>query len=190
LAIGEGHDSHHCPDAAKVYAGLAWAVTSEGSSHEPIAAPALTDPETGIAVPVAALAHFAIPAPTTVTQGVGFNLTLTAEDAFGNVVTGSRGTVHLSSTDAKDGAQNFTFSNNDNGVHIFSYTFNAMALQTITITDTTNSSILGSLIVDVLAQAGVGGGGGPRVSSARPAAEWTGLLVSWEDVDGFPVVAT
>jgi hypothetical protein len=38
--------------------------------------------------------------------------------------------------------------------------FNALGFQTITITDTANSSIFGSVIVDVLAQTGDGGGGG------------------------------
>ena len=85
---------------------------------------------------------------------------MTAEDAFGNVVTGYRGTVHLSSTDATGGTQNFTFSSNDKGVHVFSYTFNALGFQTITVTDTANSAIFGTDIVDVLAQTTGGGGGG------------------------------
>jgi hypothetical protein len=85
-----------------------------------------------------------------VTQGVGFKVTVSAVDAFGNVNPGYRGKVHLSSTDPTGGTQDFTFSNNDNGVHIFSYTFNALALQTLSIVDTTNSAILGSILVDVL----------------------------------------
>jgi hypothetical protein len=48
----------------------------------------------------------------------------------------------------------------DNGVHIFSYTFNALGFQTITVTDTSNSAIFGSIVIDVLAQTGGGGGGG------------------------------
>ena len=83
--------------------------------------------ENGIAVTAAAVSQFAISGPTTVTQGVGFKITVSAEDAFGNVNAGYRGSVHLSSTDSTGGTQNFTFSNNDNGVHIFSYTFNALA---------------------------------------------------------------
>jgi hypothetical protein len=106
--------------------------------------------ENGIAVAAAAVSHFAISGPTTVTQGVGFKITVSAVDDFGNVNVGYRGAVHLSSTDSTGGTQNFTFSNNDNGVHIFSYTFNALAFQTITIVDTTSSSISGSVIVDVL----------------------------------------
>jgi hypothetical protein len=116
--------------------------------------------ETGIVVTPAAVSQFAISGPTSVTQGVGFKITVSAEDAYGNVNAGYRGTVHLSSTDATAGTQNFTFSNNDNGVHIFSYTFNALGFQTITIVDTSNSSILGTDIVDVLAKSGGGGGGG------------------------------
>jgi hypothetical protein len=124
------------------------------------AAPALSGTESGIVVSAAAVSQFAISGPATVTKGVGFKITVTAEDAFGNVNAGYRGAVHLSSTDATGGTQNFTFSNNDSGVHIFSYTFNALGFQTITVTDTTTSSILGSFIVDVLAQSGGGGGGG------------------------------
>jgi hypothetical protein len=115
--------------------------------------------ESGIIVSAAAVSQFAISGPTTVTQGVGFKITVSAEDAYGNVNAGYRGTVHLSSTDSTGGTQNFTFSNNDNGVHIFSYTFNALGLDTITIVDTANSSITGSIVEDVLAK--TGGGGGP-----------------------------
>jgi len=71
-------------------------------------------------------------------------------DEFGNVNPGYRGAVHLSSTDVQGGTQNFTFSNNDNGVHIFSYTLHPLGLQTITVTDLSNSSIVGSITEDVL----------------------------------------
>jgi hypothetical protein len=85
-----------------------------------------------------------------VTQGVGFQITVSAVDDFGNVNAGYRGAVHLSSTDAQGGTQNFTFSNNDNGVHIFSYTLHPLGLQTITITDLNNSSIFGSISENVV----------------------------------------
>ncbi len=125
------------------------------------AAPPLTATESGIVVSPAAVTQFAISGSTSVTQGVGFKVMVSAEDAFGNVNAGYRGSVHLSSTDATGGTQNFTFGNNDNGVHVFSYTFNALGLQTLTIADTSNTSILGTDIVDVLAKSGGGGGGGP-----------------------------
>ncbi len=125
-----------------------------------VAVPTLAGSESGILVTPGAVTQLAISGPTTVTKGVGFKITVSAEDAFGNVVPSYRGTVHLSSTDATGGTQNFTFSNNDNGVHIFSYTFNALGFQTISIVDTTNSSIFGNFTVDVLAQVTGGGGGG------------------------------
>src|SRR5262249_52395412 len=68
--------------------------------------------ENGIAVSAAAVTQFAISGPSSVTKGVGFKITVSAEDAFGNVNAGYRGTVHLSSTDPTGGTQNFTFSNN------------------------------------------------------------------------------
>ena len=106
--------------------------------------------ENGIVVSAAAVTHFAISGPTAVTQGVGFKITVSAVDDFGNVNAGYRGAVHLSSTDSTGGTQNFTFSNNDNGVHIFSYTFNALGPQIITIVDTINSAILGTFTTNVV----------------------------------------
>jgi hypothetical protein len=113
-----------------------------------------------LSVAPGAVTHFIISGPSSVTKGVGFKITLSAVDDFGNVNAGYRGTIHLSSTDLTGGTQNFTFSNNDNGVHIFSYTFNALGFQTISIVDTTNSTIFGSDTFDVLPQTS-GGGGGP-----------------------------
>jgi hypothetical protein len=103
-----------------------------------------------VSVAPGAVTHFIISGPANVTQGVGFSITVSAVDDFGNVNTGYRGAVHLSSTDPRAGTQNFTFSNNDNGVHVFSYTFNTLGLQTLTIVDLTNASILTSVIVNVL----------------------------------------
>src|SRR5262249_57278500 len=74
--------------------------------------------ENDIVVSAAAVTHFAISGPTTVTQGVGFKITVSVVDDFGNVNAGYRGTVHLSSTDSTAGTQNSTVSNNDNARHI------------------------------------------------------------------------
>ncbi len=105
--------------------------------------------ETGITVNAGAAARLSIAAPATVTQGVGFKFTVTVVDAYGNVVKGFLDKVHLSSTDSKGGTQDYTFSKNDNGVHVFSYTFNALGNQTLTLVDSTNSTILGSATVNV-----------------------------------------
>jgi hypothetical protein len=122
--------------------------------------PAVTS-SLSVSVAPGAVTHFLISGPSSVTKGVGFKITVSAVDDFGNVVPSYRGSVHLSSTDATGGTQNFTFSSNDNGVHVFSYTFNALGFDTITVTDLNNSSIDGTILVDVLAQTGGGGGGGP-----------------------------
>jgi len=106
--------------------------------------------QTGIAVTAGAAARFAVSAPISVTQGVGFKFTVTVLDAYGNVATNYLGKVHLSSTDAKAGTSDYTFSKNDNGVHIFSYTFNTLGPQTLMLLDTTNGSVVGSIGVNVL----------------------------------------
>jgi hypothetical protein len=41
-------------------------------------------------------------------------------------------------------------SNNGSGVHIFDYTFNTLAFQTLIIADSTSSSLIGSAIIDVV----------------------------------------
>ncbi len=53
----------------------------------------------------------------------------------------------------------YRLSNNDSGLHVFSYTFNVLGFQTITVTDANNSSITGRVVVDMLAQ--TAGQGGP-----------------------------
>jgi hypothetical protein len=106
--------------------------------------------QAGIAVTAAAAARFSFSVPSSVTQGVGFKFTVTVLDAYGNVATGYRGQVHLSSSDAKGGTSNYTFSNSDNGVHAFSYTFNALGTQTLSLVDTINSALAGSASVSVV----------------------------------------
>src|SRR5439155_6996857 len=111
---------------------------------------AVVGSETGIVVSAGAAARFILSAPPTVTQGVGFKFTVTVVDAYGNVVTGYLGKVHLSSSDSRGGTQDYTFSSSDNGVHTFSYTFNALGTQTLFLTDTSNGSVVGSTTVNVL----------------------------------------
>ncbi len=116
------------------------------------AASTVVGSQTGIAVSASTAVRFSFSTPSSVTQGVGFKFTVTALDAFGNVATGYRGKVHLSSTDSKAGSSDYTFSSSDNGVHVFSFTFNTLGSQTLTLTDTTNSSLVGSAIMNVLAK--------------------------------------
>jgi hypothetical protein len=56
-----------------------------------------------ITVTPAPASHFAVSAPATATAGVSFSFTVTAEDQYGDVVTGYTGTVRFGSSDAAAG---------------------------------------------------------------------------------------
>src|SRR5262249_46207867 len=76
--------------------------------------------------------------------------TATAYDVFGNVTTGYRGTVHVTSSDGQATLPpDFTFTATDAGVHNFSATLQTAGTQSITTTDTANSSITGTGLVQV-----------------------------------------
>jgi hypothetical protein len=108
--------------------------------------------DTGIMVKPAAASKFILTGPATVSAGVAFSLTVTALDAYGNVVTGYTGTIHFSSTDTTASLpKNSTFTTTDQGVHTFTgLVLRKKGYQKITITDTHNSSLTCSVIVDVL----------------------------------------
>ena len=71
-------------------------------------------------VPVAT--HFVISTPANVTAGSLFSITVTAEDAGNNAVTGFTGTVHFTTSDPNLAAMlpaDYTFVAGDHGVHTF-----------------------------------------------------------------------
>src|SRR5207302_699354 len=86
--------------------------------------------------------HFAVSAPFSATAGSAFSFTVTALDQFNNTATGYAGTVHFSSTDGNAGLP--ANSPLSNGSGTFSATLRTAGLQTITATDTANSSITGT----------------------------------------------
>jgi hypothetical protein len=100
----------------------------------------------------AAASRFVMSAPSSVTSGVAFSLTITVEDAYGNVVTGYTGTIRFTSTDRTATLPaNYTFTAADKGVHTFSgLVLRKRGTQKITLTDTLNSSLTGSVIENVL----------------------------------------
>jgi ELWxxDGT repeat protein len=111
----------------------------------------------GFTISPAGPSKFILTAPASVRAGAAFSLTLTVEDAYGNIVTDYTGTVHFSSTDRRATLpSNYTFTNLEKGVH----TFTGLVLRTrgnqkVTITDTRNGPLTGtwptvSVIVDVL----------------------------------------
>jgi hypothetical protein len=103
----------------------------------------ITGTASGIVVNPAAAAKFLLTAPSSVTHGVAFSVTLTVEDAYGNVVTGYVGTVHFKSSDGTASLPaNYTFTAADAGVHTFtSLILHRKGKQTVTVTDTVNSSL-------------------------------------------------
>ena len=101
--------------------------------------------ETGIAVNPAPASSFVVSGyPTSITQGTAGTFTITAVDPYGNVATGYTGTVQFSSSDPLASLPaNYTFTATDAGVHTFSATLNTVGTESLTATDTLNSSITG-----------------------------------------------
>jgi ELWxxDGT repeat protein len=112
---------------------------------------ALTATEGGITVNAAAASKFIITAPSTVTAGAPFSLTLTVEDAYGNVVTGYAGTVRFTSSDRTATLPAmYTFLAQDKDVHTFTgLVLRKTGKQKITITDTLHSALTASVIENV-----------------------------------------
>src|SRR5437660_919082 len=85
-------------------------------------------------MPASTLTVSAFPSPTT--DGTAGSSTGTAKDAYGNIATGYKGTVKISSSDALASLPaNYTFASTDAGVHSFPATLNTVGTQSITSTD-------------------------------------------------------
>ena len=111
--------------------------------------------------------------PTTATAGIAENVVVTALDAFGNVATGYTGSVAFSSSDGHAVLPaDHTFSGADAGVHTFSVALETAGTQSITVIDTTTSSIVGSesnLVVQPAAAATLAVTGFPATTTAGAA---------------------
>ena len=108
--------------------------------------------DVGITITPAAASQFVLSAPSSVTKGSAFSLTLTVEDAYGNVVTGYVGTVHFSSSDSTATLPpDYTFTAGDAGVHTFTSTaiLRKRGTQTLSVTDTQNSALTTTDTVNV-----------------------------------------
>ena len=90
--------------------------------------------------------------PSGTTAGVSHTFTVTILDAYGNVDTSYTGTVEFSSSDNQSTPgsglpPDYTFTTGaggDDGEHTFAATLKTAATQSITVTDTTNSSLTDS----------------------------------------------
>jgi hypothetical protein len=102
----------------------------------------ITGTTASITVTAAAASKLSVSAPATATAGTAINVSVTAQDAYGNTVTDYAGTVALTSTDsAAVLPANSTLSS---GVKTFSVTLKTAGDKTITATDTATATITGT----------------------------------------------
>ena len=141
---GTGSTLVQAPTVAKSYA-FAASVTLGTTTHKlPVPAVAVQPAQ------AADLAVSGLPSPSE--TGAPLPVTVTADDAFGNVATGYRGTVHFTSSDPGASVPgDYTFTAADAGTHTFAggVMFLHEGTQSVTATDTASGSIKGSDSVPV-----------------------------------------
>src|SRR5262249_37631757 len=77
-----------------------------------------------------------------------FNVTATAQDSYGNTLTGYTGTVHFTSSDS--GATlpaDCTFTASDQGSHTFAVTLQTTGNQSVSVSDTANPTAAGTATI-------------------------------------------
>jgi hypothetical protein len=98
------------------------------------------DAQASLPVVSAAAASFVLGAPTAAVAGAPASLTVTAYDAYGNVVTGYTGTVSFSSSDRQAGLPaSYTFTPTDQGSHTFTMTLDSAGNQSVTASDSSGA---------------------------------------------------
>src|SRR5262249_50918475 len=104
-----------------------------------------------VTVTPAAASRLLLSAPAGVSAGAKFSLTVTVVDAYGNVVTGYRGTLKFSSSDPTATLpRNYTFTASDQGVHTFTgLVLKKKGKQTIKVADTLDGSLTASVFINV-----------------------------------------
>jgi hypothetical protein len=143
---------------------------------------AFTGAQFGILVtpgPTRTLVVTDFPSPTT--AGTPGGVLVTALDAYGNVTPGYTGTMHLTSSDGQAILQpDHTFTAADGGRYAFAATLFTAGTQSITATDTANSSITGSqsgIVVNPAAAATVVASPFPSPTTAGDGADITVMLL-------------
>jgi hypothetical protein len=95
-----------------------------------------------VTVNAAAATHFVVNGPATATAGTAVNVSVTAEDQFGNTDTGFAGTVHFTSSDTNAVLPADTTLTNGTGS--FPVTLKTSGDQTVTATETGTGGITGT----------------------------------------------
>ncbi len=114
--------------------------------------PLLTDTQQNIPIVAGSVAQLAIAPSATapIVAGTPGTISVTAEDAYGNTVTGYTGTVQFTDEDVRTVLPaNYTFVSTDQGTHNFPVTCNTVTTESIGVADTTHSSITGTASIAV-----------------------------------------
>jgi len=108
--------------------------------------PAASGAQSGIAIQPGAAASLALGGyPAQTASGETHTITATLLDAYGNVSTGYRGTLHLTSSDPDAVlAPDDTFTEADAGIHAFTVALATVGTQSITATDAAQGGLAGS----------------------------------------------
>src|SRR5262249_46783803 len=133
----------------------------------------------------ASASTFALTVPATVTAGAPFDVTVTAEDTFGQVAVGYTGTVHFSSSDGQALLPaDYTFTAADGGTHTFTsgVTLKTAGPQIVTASDgtlqnTANTNVVAGKATQLVITAQ------PPGIVAPPGTAF-GLTVTAEDANG------
>jgi hypothetical protein len=101
-----------------------------------------------------AATHFQFNAPAAITSNTPFDITIIALDAYGHIASGYLGTVTFSTSDTEPEAilpADYTFTADEQGVHTFvgGLTLIAVGDEILTVTDASDSSIVGTAQVTV-----------------------------------------
>ena len=144
---------HTFPAAATLRTAGTWDVIATGVSDGVTGA-------TTVNVIAAPAESFYVLAPSSVTSGTPFDVTVYALDPFGNIATNYQGTVTFSSSDTDSGVvlpMDYTFTTADAGSHTFTDTGRGETTlitegdQTLTATDTVDAMITGTATITVTA---------------------------------------
>jgi hypothetical protein len=126
--------------------------------------------------------RLAVIAPTGATAGSPFQVTVSARDQYGNMVTGYAGTVHFTSSDSQ--ALLPADSALTGGTATFSVTLKTAGPQTISATDTNNAGITGSSNAVTVLPAGLDHFKFDTVSSPQAVGASFGVTITAYDAYG------
>jgi hypothetical protein len=103
-----------------------------------------------LAVLPGAAAYLLLAGPSQAQAGVAFAVTVTADDAYGNVATGYQGTVTFASDDpAAVLPDDYAFTADDAGSHTFTVTLSTSGPVLLSVADTADATLAAALALTV-----------------------------------------